>query len=447
MRIRTRCCASGCLALLLAAPVQAQSLSDLVGRLFIMAPHTAPLQVSGQGAAGALGDGFLPSAVQGNAAVLDFLTRWVGVSPGYFPLGTTSGGVAFQFEGAIPVPNPVSGRPIFGEQAQTLGRGRSVVGGNYTSTRFNTARGRPLEDLRLNFTHANIDSDQCDAAEGRDCAPLGVPVPENDVIEVLLSLDLDIDIASFFATYGLLDQVDVGIIVPFVHSRVTAHSLAQVVPFGSLPTGAAHFIAGTPEDPILSSTQAIDGSATGLGDLAGRVKVKVLQRDRAALAFLADVRFPTGDEKDFLGTGKVAMRGFGVLSMRYGDFSPHLNVGYVWRDGEATNGAANDAFLAVVGFDHLFAPWATFAADLVSEFQVGGSVFDVPPAVTFTQPFVRTLRPMDLTDARDNIVSASIGFRFATLANFTGVANSLIPIGGSSPRPDFAWSFGVEYDF
>jgi hypothetical protein len=83
----------------------------------------------------------------------------------------------------------------------------------------------------------------------------------------------------------------------------------------------------------------------------------------------------------------------------------------------------------------------------VSEFQVGGSVFEVPPEVTFTQPFVRTVRPMDLTDARDNIVSASIGFRFATLSNITGVVNSLIPVGGNSPRPDFAWSLGLEYDF
>jgi hypothetical protein len=27
------------------------------------------------------------------------------------------------------------------------------------------------------------------------------------------------------------------------------------------------------------------------------------------------------------------------------------------------------------------------------------------------------------------------------------VANTLIPVTGSSPLPDFAWTVGVEYDF
>jgi hypothetical protein len=198
---------------------------------------------------------------------------------------------------------------------------------------------------------------------------------------------------------------------------------------------------------VLSSTQVVDGSATGIGDLAARLKVNVLARERAAVALLGDVRFPTGDELDFLGTNDWAVRGLGILSLQFGTFSPHVNAGYVWRGGNATNGAANDAALVTVGFDQVFAPWATFAAELISELQIGRSVFEVPPPVTFTAPFVRSVRPMEISDARDNLVSVSLGFRFATLSNFTGVANSLIPVTGRSPRPDFAWSVGVEYDF
>jgi hypothetical protein len=54
---------------------------------------------------------------------------------------------------------------------------------------------------------------------------------------------------------------------------------------------------------------------------------------------------------------------------------------------------------------------------------------------------------MEISDARDNLVTVSLGFRLATLSNFMGVANTLIPVTGSSPRPDFAWTVGVEYDF
>jgi hypothetical protein len=177
------------------------------------------------------------------------------------------------------------------------------------------------------------------------------------------------------------------------------------------------------------------------------MKVSVLQRDRVAVAVLGDVRAPTGDEKDFLGTGEWAFRGLGILSLQFGNFSPHANAGYVWRGRNPTTRVANDAVLATFGFDQVFAPWATFSADVVSELQLGGSVFEVPAPVVFTEPFVRSVRPMEISDARDNLVTVSLGFRLATLSNFMGVANTLIPVTGSSPRPDFAWTVGVEYDF
>jgi hypothetical protein len=453
MQTRMRPFAAASILLLVAVPVQAQTLQDLVGQLFIVGQQTAPLVVNGQEASQqgtasvAQDDGFLPSASAANGAVLDFLTRWVGVSPGYFPVGSTSGGLTFHFEGGLPVAAAVSAGPIYGERGHTLGRGRAVVGANYTSTRFNTSRGKPIDDLRLDFTHTNIESDQCDAEEGRDCAPLGVPASENDLLEVLLTLDLDVDVASLFLTYGLLDRIDLGFIVPVVHTSLAAHSLAQIIPFGGLPTEATHFLAGTPQDPVLSTTQVVAGSATGIGDIAGRMKVNLLAGDRAAIAFLADVRAPTGDDKDFLGTGEWAFRGLGILSLQFGNFSPHANAGYVWRGRNAATGVANDAVLATLGFDQVFAPWATFSADVVSELQLGRSVFEVPAPVTFTEPFVRSVRPMEISDARDNLATVSLGFRLATLSNFMGVVNTLIPVTGSSPRPDFAWTVGVEYDF
>jgi hypothetical protein len=451
MRAHTYSCAAVSVALLIAAPAQAQTLQELVGQLFVLGPRTVPLQVSSQAPSTSStvveeDNGYGPAAVQANAAVLDFLTRWVGAAPGYFPVGSTSGGVTFRFEAGVPVAAAVPAGPIFAEQAMTLGRGRAVVGVRYTSTQFTTSRGQPIKDLRLNFTHENIDNDQCDAQEGQDCAPLGVPLSENDVLELRLTLEHNVDVASVFATYGVTDWMDFGLILPLAHTSLSAHTVSQIVPFGTLPNGASHFIAGTPQDPILSSTQFVSGSATGIGDVAGRLKVRVARAGRSAVALLADVRAPTGDERDFLGAADWAVRGYGVLSMQFGNFSPHLNAGYVWR-GESPAGVADDAALATIGFEQAFASWATLSADVVSELQLGRSVFEAPPPVTFTAPFVRTVRPLEVPEGRDNLVSLSLGFRFATLSNLTGVVNSLIPVNGTSPHPDFAWSLGVEYDF
>jgi hypothetical protein len=451
MRIPMYFCAAVCFALMTAAPARAQTLQELVGQLFVLGPHTVPLQVGAQAFGGSSGgvvedDGYGPAAVQANAAVLDFLTRWVGAAPGYFPVGSSSGGVTFRFEAGLPMPSAVAAGPIFAEQATTLGRGRAVIGARYTNTQFTTSRGQPIKDLRLNFTHENIDNDECDAQEGQDCAPLGVPLSENDVLELRLTLEHNVDVASLFATYGLTDWMDFGVVLPLARTSLTAHTVSQIVPFGAAPGGASHFIAGTPENPILSTTQFVSGSATGIGDLAGRLKVRVAQRSRTAVALLADVRAPTGDERDFIGAADWAVRGYGVVSMQFGSFSPHLNVGYVWR-GNSPAGVADDAALATIGFDQAFTSWATLSADVVSELQLGGSVFQAPPPVTFTAPFVRTVRPLEVPEGRDNLVSLSLGFRFATFSNFTGVANSLVPVTGTSPHPDFAWSLGVEYDF
>jgi hypothetical protein len=275
---------------------------------------------------------------------------------------------------------------------------------------------------------------------------LGVPLSENDVLELRLTLEHNVDLASVFATYGVTDWMDLGVILPLVRSSLTAHSVSQIIPFGTLPNGASHFIAGTPQDPILSTTQFVSGSATGIGDIAGRVKVRLAQGTRSAVAVLADVRAPTGDDRDFIGAGNWAVRGYGVFSMQFGSFSPHLNAGYVWR-GDSPAGVADDAALLAIGFEQAFAPWATLCADVVSELQLGRSVFEAPPPVTFTVPFVRTVRPLEVPEGRDNLASLSLGFRFATLSNLTGLANSLIPVTGTSPHPDFAWSLGVEYDF
>jgi hypothetical protein len=454
MQTHTRSSAAACLILLLVGrPAQAQTLQELMGRLFIFGDRTVPLQVSAQvapsEAAGGIeeDDGFQPSAVRANGDVLRLLTRWVGAGPSYFPVISTSGGVTFTFQGGLPEATAISAGPIFAEQGRTLGGGRAVVGARYTSTRFTTMRGKPIEDLRLNFTHANIDNNQCDKQEGRDCAALGVPLSENDVIQVLLTLDLKVDVAFLFASYGLSDWLELGFVVPVVHTSLDAHSLAQILPFDTPPTGASHFIAGTPESPVLSSTQVARGSATGIGDLAGRLKLSLLDRRRAAVAVLAELRAPTGDDQDFLGSGKWEARGLGILSLHFGSFAPHLNAGYVRRGGNSGRRVGVDAALATVGFDASIAPWVTFAADLLSELQLGRSEFRIPPPVTFTVPSVRSVRPIDITDARDNQVSVSLGFKFATLSSFKGVANSLIPITGKGPHPGFAWTLGVEYEF
>lgn len=265
-----------------------------------------------------------------------------------------------------------------------------------------------------------------------------------DVLEVLLSLDLRMQVATAYASHGLLDGLDVGIAVPVVHTRLDASSTATLFDVPLTAGGAPRrFLGGTADAPVLTSSQAVGGSTTGIGDVGLRAKARVARRDRLALAVLGDVRLPTGREADLLGAGYATVRALAVASSRFGDFSPHLNVGYLWRDTDRLN----DALLASVGFDHILAPWATLAAGLLAEVQIGRSAMQVPDPLTVVGPVNRTIQPLAAPDTRDTPLTAAFGVKFATFSNLTATLNTLLPISRTGPRPDWAWSTGLELDF
>src|SRR5467141_2914357 len=430
---------------LAATPLEAQGLRDKISQLFIFADGKDPLFLggtAGSDSATALhADHFVPSAVSDNGTLISFIGTAIGQNVANLPVSATSGGSTFRFEGGVPVPTSRSPGSVFSERAQTLGRGRVLVGANVNRLHLETLRGVSLNGIEMTFTHENVTGRQCDSIVGASCTPYGVPTHENDVIALRLALDIDMTVTSFFMSFGLLDRVDIGVVLPIVSTSLRGTSNAQIIPFGG--TTAQHFFGGTPANPQLSTSRFVEGSATGIGDVAARVKVSITQSERTTFALLGDVRFPTGSEDDLLGSGHLAVRGLGILSARFGAFSPHVNVGFLLRSGDLQN----DALLATVGFDHVMAPWATMAVDLVSELQVGASKLRLPGIVTYDLPFRRSLDPTNIPRERDDQTNASFGFKFATGSGVMLVANTLWPLNRGGLRPNVLWTAGVEYNF
>lgn len=299
-----------------------------------------------------------------------------------------------------------------------------------------------MDNIRLNFTHENVDFEGCDAGQnGNDCSLMGIPNLENDFIQLDLDLDLNVTATTFVLSYGLIDRVDIGAVVPIISTTLQGSSRAQVFPFGG-PT-AVHFFTGTTTNPGLVANQSVSGSASGVGDIAARLKIAVSESQRARFAILGEARFPTGSEEDLLGSGELVVRGMGIVSAQFGNFAPHGNVGYAYHESELLN----DAVLATVGFDQVMAPWATFALDLVAELQVGDSKFLIPEDVQIDVPFSRRIRPTTIPDMRDDIVNASAGFKFTTSSGLTIVTNSIWPLNDGGLRPDVVWTAGLEYSF
>jgi hypothetical protein len=426
---------------------EAQGLRDMIGELFIFGEGAAPLFLAGTAdpnnptSVQAHAEHFIPAAVDGNANLIAFLTTAVGTSVANLPVSATSSGQTFRFEGGVPVATSTSPGPIFAERAQTLGKGRAFAGITVSRFAFASVRGVSLDNIELTFTHANADFEGCDEIFGADCSKMGAPTLENDFIDLHLALTLDVTTTLFALTYGLTDFVDIGVALPIVHTSLRGSSDAQVVPFGG--PEAAHFFGGTATSPTLQASRFVEGSATGVGDVAARLKVRLGQSERTAFAILADARFPTGSENDLLGSGETAIRGLGVISARFGDFSPHANVGYLFRSGDRLT----DAVLATAGFDQQLAPWATLAVDVIAELQAGDSPLTVPEPVLVEIPFRRTIRTSNIPDRRDDIVNAALGFKLEAAPGLLVVANTLWPVNRGGLRPNVAWTVGLDYGF
>jgi len=430
-----------------ATPLRAQGLEGRLRDLFIFGTGDNVLVLGGSAASGnpaiqVHGMHFIPAAVAGNATLISFLTNSISANVTNIPLSASSGGQTFKFEGATPVATSISAGPIYAERAQTLGRGRLFLGLSRSGLEYKTLRGVPMDDIRFTFAHANVDFPGCDSISGGDCSLYGFPLLENETINFNLDLNVSVDVTDFLLTYGITNALDFGVVVPFVSTSLRGTSNAEVIPFGqSVPP--AHFFSGTPENPVFTASRFSEGSATGLGDVSARLKLRLREGTPVSVAVLAEGRFPTGSEEDLRGSGAVQLRGLGIVSAHLGDFSPHVNMGYQYRGGDLDT----DSFLITAGFDQLLASWATFAADMISEFQVGTSHLALPPDATLQYPFHRTIDATDIPDRRDDLVNASLGAKLTIPAGVTFLANALFPLNRGGMRPDVLWTAGVEYAF
>lgn len=429
-----RSAAAGALLLALAQTVSAQGLRQkLELGLFSFGNCGEPLCLPTLVLAGNVhGRHYIPSAESGNAAIISFLGSAIGSNVSNIPISATTSGVTYSFEGGAPVRTTVSAGPIFAERAQTLGRGRMLFGANASSIRFNSLRGVPLGALEFNFTHQDTDP-----------PGVGNPALENEFITVRTSLNVNVLATIAFATYGITDRIDLGIAVPFVSTSVDGTSLGQIVPFGPNPS---HYFGGTAANPILSAAAGVSGSASGIGDVAVRAKVNLSPSGanaRTGFALLGDVRLATGKEDDFLGSGSTSTRVMGVMSGTFGDFAPHVNAGAAIRGGDDQT----NALLATAGFDQLVKPWATFAFDVISEWQMGDSPLSLPTPVTIVEPFRRTITPSNIPERRDDLLNASIGTKLTSGKGFTVILNALVPLNRGGLRASTLWTAGLEYGF
>jgi hypothetical protein len=235
------------------------------------------------------------------------------------PLPSPASGFTYRFDAATGtfVRSTQSFGPILTDRAETIGRGRFAFNYNFQYFSFDRLEGLDLSRVPSIFTH-----DDFQLGGGRA-----------DIVSTQNAIDASVGQWTGALTYGLTDRFDVSLAVPIVHTRLNVISAATIRRVGTGEAREIHFFRD-PDSPNGigdERTFQAGGSAAGLGDIIVRVKGSVLRQSARGLALGLDLRMPTGDERNLLGSGAFGAKPFLAYSGTFGRISPHVNFGYQWN--------------------------------------------------------------------------------------------------------------------
>jgi hypothetical protein len=349
---------------------------------------------------------FLASSLQG----LDSLNTSLASSLGFLSLNSSSSGFTFDLERGVPVRTTDSLGPLLAERAPTLGKGKLDVALTYTRIEYSRFQGTPLNKLKLDFQHDDVNRNGI-----RDTT--GTFSFESDVVEAKIDLSITEDVWALFGTYGITRNWDVGIVVPIIHIDLRAVGDATIIRNSPVSTVVHNF--GPDSSP---SHVSGGGEETGIGDILVRTKYNFLrnQGDWPDLAVLGQAKLPSGDPDNLLGTGHTNFLGMLVASKTYSFLTPHVNAGY-----ELTTGPREDDNLRyIVGFDARAHPRVTLVTDLLGRWEP------------------------NRTGNGSHLMDMAFGLKVNPVGSFLVGGYAQVPLNRNEGlRANVIWSLAVEYIF
>jgi len=386
---------------------------------------------------------YIDAAAEAESLLTPALNSLIVSNISSFPLSSTTPGVTFDFSGGELVSVTEGLGPIFSDRATTTGKGRFNVGFNATYLNLTSFRGLATDQMRFTFTHKDLNGDNI-------LGGLDSTATEGDLIDVTMGTRIRATIFAFYATYGITSDLDIGIAVPLINVNISGTATAVINSYTYANQGvAAHIFGGTSTNPILVTSVPYDQSATGIGDIALRLKYCIHKGSGIDLGALVDARIPTGKKEDFMGSGKADIAISGLLSKRIGDFVPHLNLGYELRSADFQS----DRVLLKGGFDQKLAQGVTFAFDFLGTIDVEKSkaIQLFPGTATIVDvagPTSKSVRVVSLSNipdrSNDNLYNVSAGIRYSPSAQVLILANILVPLNDGGLRAPVAPTFGVS---
>jgi hypothetical protein len=366
-----------------------------------------------------------------NQAILSQLTT--------FPLGSSSGGFSYTLDPSLGTwtRSTNSFGPAFAERALTIGRQKVNFGVNYQHSTYDTFEGQNLDDGSVKFylTHKPV-------------VPGGIFF-EGDVIQTALRLNLTTNTVALFGNYGVTNRLDVGVAVPIVSVNMDANIDATILRLATGPESTIHvFPNGTDKQTFPDA-----GSAKGIGDVVLRAKYRFLESKTQALAAGLDLRLPTGDETNLLGTGATQTTLLLIASSNYDKLAPHLNIGYTFT-GDSNSPFFNlaDEFHYRFGTEFAATPKLTVNADLLGRnLRDAGRLQEQPRTFNYMSatgvPGSTTVNELAFQSGSLNLLIGTAGVKYNVVGNLLISANVLVPLTQTGIRDRVTPVIGFDYAF
>jgi hypothetical protein len=423
------------------------------------------------------------------------LTADIGRQANLLPLASPSSGFVLTYDSSLKtfVTSTDSLGPILGERAETVGRHRLFIGFSYQFFNFNKLDSVDLHDIPVVLTHAEDTIDN----PGHDCAinkgSLDGCAFVRDIVSTTNSIDLKTNQYTTYVTFGLTHDIDVSMVIPYENIRMHLTSQDRIFLGSDIlsdhlwvgctnqanPTADPKCLNHTFPDPSITHGSKPDNSVSGIGDIVARVKWNAWHGERAGIAAGLDLRLPTGDELNYLGSGTYGVKPFAVFSYR-ARVSPHVLAGYEWNGDSVTAGDLTSGIKAKVpndfvysaGADASITKWLTGSFDIIGQrvastsTTIGTESFGTQPLSVVSQQFLApcgqcVVAPSPNKVPRNNlllgssprsynITNASMGVKFRPLGKLSKLvvtANVLVRLdeGGLSYKPVPLLGFGYTF--
>ncbi|HEV2136435.1 MAG TPA: transporter [Terracidiphilus sp.] len=391
---------------------------------------------------GALGLGS-NQQLSGNTALKAAEAINVGIASqvSQLPLATASAGAVVVYHAGVPETFNNLG-PILIDRAQTVGRHRLFIGFTASQFVFTDVDGFPLKKLPFAF-------------ESTAYQPGTTTVVSNTYTTEQANARFKINQFLAVGTFGLTNRVDMSVIVPVEYVSLGATAQNSI----SYTVNSNNQVV---EGPYSNPSAYSAGTASGVGDVTVNGKGVLWSGERASVAAGLNVRIPTGDDLNLLGSGAWGFTPSIVYSY-LGRVSPHAKFGYEWNTTSELNNptltaGGNKQLPGGMQYD-IGADWAmnkkvTIATDLLGsqflntpELLVGTVSVSCSSTVQGTCPQNNEIPASNTGIASYTINNASVGLKWNPARNLVLSANGLFQINNTGLRSRPTPLIGISYKF